>query len=80
MGSGEHKDEHFITPNTSSIGMPIPEITQDPEDLLLLKYHLEKWWLTYVLVWIIFSYLVIIIISFESFLSDIFWEQFLEIW
>lgn len=43
--------------------MLMPEISQDLEDLFLLKYHLEKWWLISILIWIIFTYLVTIIIK-----------------
>lgn len=82
MGSREHKDKSLITLNISPNGMLMPKISQDPENLLLLKCHLKKWWLIYVLFWTIFGYLVlgIINISFELFLSDIFWKQFSERW
>lgn len=57
----------------------MPATSQDSEDWLLLKYHLEKWWVVYTLVQIIPSYFVIgiiNIISFELFLSLIFWKIF----
>lgn len=69
MVFGDYKDEPLITPNISSVGMLMSEISQDPED-----GHLGKWWLIYILVQIIFSYLVvgINIIIIELFLSGTF--------
>lgn len=69
MVFGEYKDEPLITPNISSVGMLMSKISQDPED-----GHVGKWWLIYILVQIIFSYLVvgINIIIIELFLSGTF--------
>lgn len=65
MKSKEHEDEALITQNIFLVGMLIPEISEDSKDLFLLKYYLEKWWLIYILLWIVVSYLVVgIVISF----------------
>lgn len=65
MRSKEHKDEALITQNIFLVGMLIPEISEDSKDLFLLKYYLEEWWLIYILLWIVVSYLVVgIVISF----------------
>lgn len=54
----------------------MPEISQDPKSGYLLKYHLAKWWLIYVLVWIIFNYLVVGIDIFKIILVRYFRKSF----